>query len=377
MGFFIFIIMGVIVWQLVKFARKYGQATKDAWLWAAQELGLRLEEGGIFSGNKISGIIQGVGLVVVDTYSQSSGNTSTTYTRYVVRYERDLRMGMKLTKQGAMSGVVKMFGAQDVDVGDKVFDDQVMVKVNSRRGFQQFLTRERRRAITDAFLSWPQLKIEDDALQASTSGLERDPAKLVGTVRELVELARVVSVDGAEPKVQRSSPPPVPKIAMPAAMRQTVSPPPLVTPSPIDQVEEVVVPEPDPVPEPVAVGPVLASVCAELYRSGQSGPDAERLYAETYQGQVVRGVGTLRSAQRYSFDIVFGDTPAMRAMIDVYDDDSGGFGSRTVQAAVKFPEDMRDELTALSGQEVVFTGTLVKFDRLLRKLYVAGGRLVS
>ena len=64
-------------------------------------------------------------------------------------------------------------------------------------------------------------------------------------------------------------------------------------------------------------------------------------------------------------------------MVDVFEDDSSGFGSRTVQAVVKFPEDMRDVLTERSGQDVAFTGTVVKFDRLMRKLYVADGLLVE
>jgi hypothetical protein len=377
-------IIGVLVAIVfvVKLVKQSAQAAKDAWLWAAQELGLRFEPGGMFAGSTISGIVEG-NMVVVDTYSQSTGNSSQTYTRYEIRYARSLHLGMKLTRQSAMSGVAKIFGAEDVEVGDRVFDDQVMVKVRDKQQFQQYLTRERRKAITHGLSQWPSLKIEDDALRTSTAGMEKDPAKLVRTVKQLLALAETVS--GDRPRAApRPAPPPVPSAVAPPPIVLTPStpaPPPVpgaVAPPPIALTpstpppEEVVV-----APEPSDLDLDLALVCADLYRKGQGGSDAEQLFVEKYEGEEVRGVGVLRSTQRYSFDVVFGDTPAIRAMVDVYDDDSGGFGSRTVQAAVKFPEDMRDVLTERSGQEVTFAGRLVKFDRLLRKLYVAEGRWVE
>ncbi len=103
------------------FAWRSHKRTIETWRQVGAELGLGVSAGSGLSRPTLNGNIGGLP-VKVDTYTQRSGNSSTTYTRYRVSFP-PLGMGLQLKREGIFSAVTKLFGIQDVEVGDQAFDE--------------------------------------------------------------------------------------------------------------------------------------------------------------------------------------------------------------------------------------------------------------
>jgi hypothetical protein len=106
---------------------------EDVWTRTATELG------GSFTPGETSWLsskpmsihaeIDGVD-VHIDHYEESSGRSSTSYTRLRARTETLAAFKMSLHKEGVLASVSKVLGAQDVEVGDPRFDAEFVVKTN-------------------------------------------------------------------------------------------------------------------------------------------------------------------------------------------------------------------------------------------------------
>jgi hypothetical protein len=184
--FFIAVVVAVVV--TIALSLSHGRRANEAWTEAARRLGLRFEPGGILESRKISGYSHAC-RVMVDTYTQSSGKHSRTCTRFRVTYLRPLGLGLKLTRQGFMSGVLKMFGAQDIAVGDGRFDSDVVVKGADPRRAREFLTPSRRLRIHRFLSTYRGAAIEDGEINWSTQELLRHSGRIVSAVEAMTRLA--------------------------------------------------------------------------------------------------------------------------------------------------------------------------------------------
>ena len=187
--FFLFVTAAVLIGVfaiplLAKQLRKSG----EAWSTAARRLGLRYDPGGFLRSRRIDGPKLGFD-VLVDTFSRSSGNSSTTYTRFRVTYPRSLRLGLRLTREGFFSSVSKVFGAQDIEVGDAAFDAGILVKGTSPRRMREFLTPARRVRIHRLLKSCPAAVVNDEEVCWQQVGVLRDPGAIVSIVRRLLRVA--------------------------------------------------------------------------------------------------------------------------------------------------------------------------------------------
>jgi hypothetical protein len=133
------------------------------------------------------------------------------------------------------------------------------------------------------------------------------------------------------------------------------------------------------VPEPAAdpAGPLSdpAAFCRELFEGSVSSFDAGSLFERSYAGKAVSWEGTLKSVDTYSFDLVFGDSPGVKAVFVVATLGSGLYSGSPVQAVVRLPRESMDPLRARLGKRVRFEGTLKSCDGLMRNVYVGDGRI--
>jgi hypothetical protein len=106
---------------------------QDVWTRAATELGGSFAAGqtGWLSSKPMSieAEIDGVA-VRIDHYEESSGRSSTSYTRLQARAETLTAFKLSLREEGVLASVGKVLGAQDVEVGDARFDKAFVVKTN-------------------------------------------------------------------------------------------------------------------------------------------------------------------------------------------------------------------------------------------------------
>jgi len=488
--FFVLAVLAIVV--ILPLAYHLNAKAGEAWADAARRLGIGYDPGGFARGRSMTGSISGCG-VTIDTYKRSSGKSSTTYMRFRVAHRHGLGLGLRLTREGFLSGVTKFFGAQDVRTGDARFDEAVTVKGAEPRAIVEFLTPERRVRVHRVLSSCDGAVIDDGGITWSRRGVLRDAERIVRVVRVLVRTSTALTADpGADPdalshalderwegrpqaafdvierrvrrrrRAERSSqsskpertrrqrpprepsrpepprpePTPEPPELEPAAVPIPVPPipaPPTPEPPEIEPVAIEVEPEGPDVDEDLARGELLylggrreeaaeafrdalesapedaeirawaehaaaapgaptqdrdaeeasppsldvCAVCDGLFREGRSSIDAQQEFESRYAGQSVRWTGTLRRAEKYSFDFVFGSEPGGKAVLEVHEVATSVYGNRQVFAVVRLPEECVAGLQARRGETVTFEGRLSGIDAMMRNLYVEDGRLVD
>jgi hypothetical protein len=186
---------GVFVWLLA-----YSQASmkrlEDAWIQAASELGGQFTRGesGWLSSKPMSieATVDGTP-VLLDHYAVSNGRSSTSYTRLRARAQTATGFKLSLHEQGVLASVSKALGAQDVEVGDRRFDEAFVVKTNDEGLAKAWLGPR----VTAAVWGWQRAlsplpysyRLEDGVVTATRVGIERMSPQLAQAARATAALA--------------------------------------------------------------------------------------------------------------------------------------------------------------------------------------------
>lgn len=186
--FLIVTLIGFLAWQSHK-------RTVETWRQVAAELGLSASIGKGLSRPTLSGQIGGRP-VKIDTYTQRSGNNNTTYTRYRVGYP-PLGIGLNLKREGAFSVITKLFGAQDVTVGDDLFDDSFTVKTSSPERLRALLTPSVRSGLLRLLASYGSAVITDDHILITRPRFESKGEVLTSTAQRMVATAHLLASPSA------------------------------------------------------------------------------------------------------------------------------------------------------------------------------------
>lgn len=185
---FVIVMIGYLAWRS-------HQRTVETWRQVAATLGLSVAVGSGLSRPVLSGNIAGLP-VKVDTYTQRSGNSNTTYTRYRV-YFPPLGIGMQLKRQGMFSAVTKLFGSQDEEVGDDTFDETFVVKTDDPAKLRSLLTPSVRSGLLQFTASYPHSTIKDNHIQVTAARFESKADRLESTVQRMVATARILASPAA------------------------------------------------------------------------------------------------------------------------------------------------------------------------------------
>jgi hypothetical protein len=420
--FILMIFIGIIV-MIVRAGRS--ESVSSSWQEVAEKLGVRASTGGFNQRERLAGKFHGFD-VRVHTHTRGSGTGQKPFTVYRVRYP-SLRLGLKLRRQDALSGIAKFLGSDDHVIGQQAFDDNVVIGGRSLPAVRGYLTAERRASILRAMHRHPSLEITDTEIKLTSRGIEQHVFRLEDRVRQLCELARVLSRDKehmAAPgrgKGQRNRPGPATTAQaaaglaafdlpppVPATNRRPVAPPPLPEPAPprepepepswepepaqeaepeIAEIEEplevdepVAIEEPVEVEEPAPAAPDEIDVVGlsnDLFGSGTMGSETDRIFAEKYENRSVRWSGSLDRVDSYYRDSVFGEGPATKIVLLVHEIVEDRYGGREVHAVVQLPADAADALRPRRGKRIPFAGRLVGCDAFMRHVFVADGRILD
>jgi len=125
-------VSGLLVWGVVALKRASDQAWERltaAWRAAGSQLGGRfVPSAGRSQPMTIEAVVDGVG-IVIDHYTVSAGDSENVFTRVSALAEGPV--GFKLSmKPGVLASIGRALGAQDVVVGDPVFDEAFVVKTS-------------------------------------------------------------------------------------------------------------------------------------------------------------------------------------------------------------------------------------------------------
>ena len=126
----------------------FGPSKAEIWRQLAQQVEGRFIEGGFFGTDAVQATT-GDWIITLDTYTVSSGNSSTTYTRLRAPYVNPEGFFFTIYRSGFFSGLGKLFGMQDIEVGYSRFDDNYVVQGNSEHRVQRFCENDRIRELID------------------------------------------------------------------------------------------------------------------------------------------------------------------------------------------------------------------------------------
>ena len=412
-GLIFLIIIGVLA-AAISIGMAQAKKTNEAWAAVAKQLDLVFQPGQLFTRPRISGMHKGCS-VLVTTFSRRHGKSQTTYTRFRVSYQQSLDMGLRLTKQGMLSGIGKFFGTQDIEVGDQGFDDAIVVKGRDPDRVNEFLTPSRRLRAARFLTTYRGSVIDDLKVEWERRHVERDPDKVrrmidrmanlanhmtdsraddakidraiearqEGRLDEALEMVREVPAasdenDGLDLRVFEGEI--LLATGQPQAAAETLAEVYKQDPEDVEALKlaEHAASRSESTEEPAAADVELdvRDVCEKLFDPENMSSETAELFETNYRNKEIRWRGTLSNVRSFTFDLVFGNEPGTRAVFEIHQVGTQSFSGRPVQAVVHFPASEEEPLRAQMDKELEFEGTLISCDAFMRNLFVGGGKLV-
>ena len=107
----------------------FGPSKEEVWRQLAEQIDAAYVGGGFGRADKVVAEV-GPWAVTLDTFTESSGEHRTTYTRLRAPYVNRDGFRFKVYRAGFFTSVGKMLGMQDIEVGNAAFDEAFVVQGN-------------------------------------------------------------------------------------------------------------------------------------------------------------------------------------------------------------------------------------------------------
>ena len=105
----------------------FGPSKEEIWSQLSREIGAEYQESGFFKdGNVVLSHRQWE--ITLDTYTVHTGKVTIVYTRMRMPYVNRDGFRFNIYRKSAFSGIGKLFGMKDIEVGDAFFDDQFIIQ---------------------------------------------------------------------------------------------------------------------------------------------------------------------------------------------------------------------------------------------------------
>jgi hypothetical protein len=117
----------------------FGPSKKEIWKQLAEEIQANYVDMGIWKGDRVEAQVDNW-IVVLDTYTVSTGKSSITYTRMRAPFVNLDNFYFKIYRSGFFSGLGKMLGMEDIEVGYEEFDTDFIIKGNSKEKLRQLFS---------------------------------------------------------------------------------------------------------------------------------------------------------------------------------------------------------------------------------------------
>ena len=105
----------------------FGPSKDEIWSQLSQEIEADYQPGGFFSSGKVV-LTHKQWEITLDTYTVSDGKTSHTYTRIRAPYVNQDGFCFNIYRKSIFSGLGKLLGMQDVEIGDAFFDEEFIIQ---------------------------------------------------------------------------------------------------------------------------------------------------------------------------------------------------------------------------------------------------------
>lgn len=118
----------------------FGPSRKEVWSELSEQIGADYIEGGFFGKNKVAARVK-EWTITLDTYTVSTGKSSTTYTRMRAPYVNRDGIWFKIYKAGIFSDIGRAVGLQDIETGFPEFDDNYVIKGNDEEKIRELFSK--------------------------------------------------------------------------------------------------------------------------------------------------------------------------------------------------------------------------------------------
>ena len=190
-----------------------GSSKDEIWQQIATDIGGEFIEGDFWDENVVV-YKHGEWQIVLDTctvtVSTGATTTATTYTRMRAPFINKDGLYFKISREGFFSSIGKLFGMQDIEIGDRFFDEQFVIKGNSPEKIKLLLADDRIRKLCQR-LPGIHLWIKDDEGMFGTDfpeGVDELYFECTGVIKETallkylfglfcLILERLVQIDSA------------------------------------------------------------------------------------------------------------------------------------------------------------------------------------
>lgn len=121
------------------FHEMFGPSKEEIWSQLSREIGAEYEEGGFFKNGKMV-LSHREWEITLDTYTVHTGKSHITFTRMRAPYVNRDGFRFKIYRKNIFSGIGKLLGVQDVEVGDSFFDDEFIIQGEPEHMVRSLLT---------------------------------------------------------------------------------------------------------------------------------------------------------------------------------------------------------------------------------------------
>lgn len=137
----------------------FGPSQEEVWRQLCREIGADFVKGGFWKGDRVQARVK-EWTITLDTFSQG-GESSTTYTRMRAPYVNKDGFRFTVYRKSVFSGLGKLLGMQDIEVGYPDFDEAFIIKGNNEDKVRELFTHAPLRQL---ILAQPRLhlQVKDD-----------------------------------------------------------------------------------------------------------------------------------------------------------------------------------------------------------------------
>ncbi len=432
----VILFVGVVMAILAVFVIASAKKTSETWRTAARRLKLRHYPGNMLNPGVITGTFH-THQVKISTFNRSSGQNSTRYTKFRITYGKPINFKFKLSKQNLLHNFGKIFGMEDIQIGDDSFDDRVLVQGADHLSIVRFLTAPRRNLIKSAMHSLTDLKITNRYIEANIRGTLDNSIIIIGHTERVADLADILSrkrkkrhpIKQAKRARSRGDINKAVKILKEAKLEeqedkleamelqgemlyiadkkkeaaetfkqlakempgdkhaeewQLVASGAVKQATQAQRIDNKSAKEPNvetskkskaTIKTPAASNTLTAEdICNKIFNSGLSTFDATKVFEEQYNNSAITWEATLISAFEFSFDFVFKNSSGVKATFELMELKSE-YTTAKIKAIVHFPKDQLENLKKLKESKVSFSGKLINIDALMKNIFITDGEI--
>ena len=129
--------------------RMFGPSREEIWRQLSDEVGGTYSDGSWSKSSRVDAS-HGEWTVTLDTYAVSTGKTVVVFTRMRAPYVNPEGFRFNIYRRSVFSNIGKLFGMQDVEVGETAFDEDFIVQATDESRVRQLLSNGRLRELLAA-----------------------------------------------------------------------------------------------------------------------------------------------------------------------------------------------------------------------------------